>query len=101
MSTLEIKVRNKDGQKVAYECGFVPVSKYREYLEMASRHENKEKPLAEFEKLDEQLIFIASLFPGLSSDEMYQGLEMAELNDIISKVFIKLIGGEADPKGSA
>lgn len=100
MSTLEIKVRNKEGQRVAYECDFLPVYKYREYLEMSARHEDKENPMPEAEKLDEQLTFIASIFPGLSSDEMYQGLEMSELNDIIGKVFVRLIGGDPDPKES-
>lgn len=98
MSILEIKVRNENGQKVAYENSYLPVSKYREYLEMSARHEDKELALPEAIKLDEQLSFIASLFEGLTVDDMYSGLEMAELNDIIGKVFVKLIGGEGDPK---
>lgn len=98
MSILEIKVRNENGQKVAYENSYLPVSKYREYLEMSARHEDKELALPEAIKLDEQLSFIASLFESLTVDDMYSGLEMAELNDIIGKVFVKLIGGEGDPK---
>lgn len=98
MSTLEIKVRNSSGEKVVYENTFLPVSKYREYLEMSARHEDKALELSEAEKLDEQLNFIASLFPGLTTQSMYEGLEMSELNDIISKVFVKLIGGNDDPK---
>ncbi|HEL2382889.1 TPA: hypothetical protein ACGORU_001426 [Streptococcus suis] len=98
MSILEIKVRNEKGEKVVYENSYLPVSKYREYLEMAARHEDKEHPLSEAVKLDEQLSFIASLFEGLTVDAMYSGLEMAELNDIIGRVFVKLIGGEGDPK---
>ncbi|CQR24577.1 hypothetical protein BN1356_00921 [Streptococcus varani] len=99
MSILEIKVRNEQGQKVAYENSYLPVLKYREYLEMAARHEDSDLGITEAEKLDEQLTFIASLFDGLTVDAMYSGIEMAELNDIISKVFIKLIGGDNDPKG--
>lgn len=100
MSVLEIKVRNKQGQKVAYENTYLPVAKYREYLEMVARHEDKETELSEATKLDEQLAFIASLFDGLTVDDMYSGLEMSELNDILGKVFVKLIGGENDPKES-
>ncbi|HFI0634097.1 TPA: hypothetical protein ACGO2G_000560 [Streptococcus suis] len=99
MSILEIKVRNEKGEKVVYENSYLPVSKYREYLEMLARHEDKELALAEAVKLDEQLSFIASIFDGLTVDDMYQGLEMAELNEIIGKVFVKLIGGEDSPKG--
>ena len=98
MSVLEIKVRNEQGQKVAYENRYLPVAKYREYLEMAARHEDKDLGLSEAVKLDEQLTFIAGLFDGLTADAMYAGLEMGELNDIISQVFVKLIGGEPDPK---
>ncbi|HFI0238318.1 TPA: hypothetical protein ACGPBH_001087 [Streptococcus suis] len=99
MSILEIKVRNEKGEKVVYENSYLPVSKYREYLEMSARHEDKELALAEAVKLDEQLSFIASIFDGLTVEAMYQGLEMAELNEIIGKVFVKLIGGEDAPKG--
>ena len=100
MSTLEIRVRNTEGKKEVYECDYVPVSKYREYLEMAARHEDKDLNLSEAEKLDEQLTFIASLFKDLSSDQLYDGLEMSELNEIIGKVFVRLIGGDSDPKES-
>ena len=70
MSILEIKVRNEKGEKVVYENSYLPVSKYREYLEMAARHEDKELMLSEAVKLDEQLSFIASLFEGLTVDVM-------------------------------
>lgn len=96
MSTIEIKVRNEKGEKVVYENHYMPVSKYREYLEMQTKLENNDIP--EFEKLDIQLQFIASLFDGLSVEAMYDGLEMSELNEIISDVFVKLVGGESDPK---
>lgn len=100
MATLEIKVRNQKGEKVVFENDFIPVAKYREYLEMVARHEDEGLALSEAVKLDEQLVFIASLFPGLDSELMYQGLEMAELNEIIGKIFVRLIGAEDDPKGS-
>lgn len=96
MSTIEIKVRNEKGEKVVYENHYMPVSKYREYLEMQTKLENVDIP--EFEKLDIQLQFIASLFDGLTVEAMYDGLEMSELNEIISDVFVKLVGGESDPK---
>lgn len=96
MSTIEIKVRNEKGEKVVYENHYMPVSKYREYLEMQTKLENADIP--EFEKLDIQLQFIASLFDGLTVESMYDGLEMSELNEIISDVFVKLVGGESDPK---
>ncbi|MDY4510974.1 phage tail assembly chaperone G [Streptococcus hyovaginalis] len=96
MSTIEIKVRNEKGEKVVYENHYMPVSKYREYLEMQTKLENADIP--EFEKLDIQLQFIASLFDGLTVEAMYDGLEMSELNEIISDVFVKLVGGESDPK---
>lgn len=100
MATLEIKVRNQKGEKVVFENDFIPVAKYREYLEMVARHEDEGLALSEAVKLDDQLVFIASLFPGLDSELMYQGLEMAELNEIIGKIFVRLIGAEDDPKGS-
>lgn len=100
MSTIEIKVRNDKGEKVVYECDFVPVAKYRDYLAMSARHEDQELGLSEADKLDEQLIFIASLFPGLDSETMYRGLEMSELNEIIGKIFARLIGAVDDPKGN-
>lgn len=96
MSTIEIKVRNEKGEKVVYENHYMPVSKYREYLEMQAKIDDDEVP--EYEKLDLQLQFIASLFDGLTVETMYEGLEMSELNDIISDVFVKLIGGDSDPK---
>lgn len=96
MSTIEVKVRNEKGEKVVYENHYMPVSKYREYLEMQTKLENADIP--EFEKLDIQLQFIASLFDGLTVEAMYDGLEMSELNEIISDVFVKLVGGESDPK---
>lgn len=96
MSVLEIKVRNKDGEKVVYENQFMPVRKYRDYLELQVRLTDSD--LSEADKLEEQLTFITSLFPGLTVEAMYDGLEMSELNDIIARVFTKLIGGDADPK---
>lgn len=96
MSTLEIKVRNEKGQKVAYENTYMPVSKYRDYLELQAKL--SEESMSEAEKLDEQLKFISNLFDGLTVEEMYAGLEMSELNQIISDVFVKLVGGENDPK---
>lgn len=96
MSKLEIKVRNEQGQKVAYENDFLPVRKYREYLELQAEIDTQE--VSEAEKLDKQLEFIAGLFPDLTVDAMYAGLEMSELNQIISDVFVKLVGGDTDPK---
>ncbi|AXQ79424.1 hypothetical protein DDV21_010215 [Streptococcus chenjunshii] len=96
MATIEIKVRNEKGQKVAYENDYMPVSKYREYLEMEADIANK--GWSEAEKLDVQLKFIASLFEGLTVEDMYNGLEMSELNKIIGTVFVKLVGGDPDPK---
>lgn len=96
MSTIEIKVRNEKGEKVVYENNYMPVSKYREYLEMQAKLDNAEIP--EYEKLDVQLQFIASLFEGLTVEAMYEGLEMSELNEIIADVFVKLVGGDSDPK---
>lgn len=99
MSKLEIKVRNEQGQKVAYENNFLPVRKYREFLELQVELDDKE--LSEAGKLDKQLEFIASLFPDLTVEAMYDGLETAELNEIISEVFVKLVGGDTDPKQEA
>ncbi|MCQ9211818.1 MULTISPECIES: phage tail assembly chaperone G [unclassified Streptococcus] len=96
MSKLEIKVRNEQGQKVAYENTYLPVRKYREYLEL--QVELDAQDLSEAEKLDKQLNFIAELFPDLTVEAMYDGLEMSELNEIISDVFVKLVGGDTDPK---
>lgn len=96
MSTIEIKVRNKNGEKVVYENHYMPVSKYRDYLKMQAKLDSSDIP--EYEKLDIQLQFIASLFDGLTVESMYEGLEMGELNNIISDVFVKLIGGSDDPK---
>lgn len=96
MSLLEIKVRNEKGEKIVYENDYLPVRKYREFLEL--QVELDEAGLSEAEKLDRQLNFIASLFPGLTAEKMYDGLEMSELNKIISDVFVKLVGGETDPK---
>lgn len=99
MSTIEIKVRNDKGEKVVYENDYIPLSKYREYLVMSARHENTELGLSETEKFDEQVTFIASLFPGLDSEMIYNGLEMSDFNDVVAKVFTRLIGAsDDDPK---
>lgn len=100
MSTIEIKVRNKEGELVVKSCDFIPVAKYREYLQMSARHENTELNLSEAEKLDDQLVFIASLFDGLDSEQLANGVEMSELNEAIGKIFVRLIGADSDPKES-
>ncbi|HEM9634172.1 TPA: hypothetical protein U3L57_000075 [Streptococcus agalactiae] len=96
MSLLKIEVRNSNSQKVVYENSFMPVSKYRDYLEM--QKDLSGEKFSEAEKLDKQLDFIVSLFPGLKIEDLYNGLEMSELNDIIQKVFLKLVGEDIDPK---
>lgn len=101
MSTIEIKVRNKKGELVVKSTSFIPLAKYREYLKMTARHEDQELALTEIQKFDEQVIFIASLFDDLTSEDIQNGLEMSEFNDVIAKVFARLIGvSDDDPKGS-
>lgn len=98
MSTLKIHVRNENGEKVQYENNFVPVSKYLEYLDMQAELEDETKGLTEHQKMVKQIEFIASLFQGLTLEKMVNGLEMSELNNIVGEVFVKLVGGEPDPK---
>ncbi|KKF47133.1 baseplate protein [Streptococcus phage Javan629] len=94
MALIEVKVRNDRGEKVVYSNGFLPVRKYREYLELQAKKE--EGNLNESQALELELEFIASLFEGLTIDKMYDGLTMAELNELIVKVFTELVGGDVD-----
>lgn len=96
MAKLEVRVRNEKGEKVVFENDFLPVRKYREYLEMQEKIEAD--GLNESDSLEMQLNFISSLFDGLTVDKMYDGMTMRELNDLISNVFIELIGGDTEKK---
>lgn len=96
MAKLEVRVRNEKGEKVVFENDFLPVRKYREYLEMQEKIETDS--LNESDSLELQLNFISSLFEGLTVDKMYDGMTMRELNDLISNVFIELIGGDTEKK---
>lgn len=96
MAKLEVRVRNENGEKVVFENDFLPVRKYREYLEMQEKIETDS--LNESDSLELQLNFISSLFEGLTVDKMYDGMTMRELNDLISNVFIELIGGDTEKK---
>lgn len=96
MAKLEVRVRNENGEKVVFENDFLPVRKYREYLEMQEKIETD--GLNESDSLELQLNFISSLFEGLTVDKMYDGMTMKELNDLISNVFIELIGGDTEKK---
>lgn len=97
MDLLEIKVRNDRGERVAYTCDYLPMSKYRDYLQMQVELEAK-SDVTEQERLEAQTGFIAGLFPGLTAEALYEGVEMSEFNDITSRVFVRLVGASPDPK---
>lgn len=98
MSKLVIKAKNEAGKTEIYENDFLPVRKYRDYLEL--QKQLLDENTSETEGLDLQLNFIASLFEGLTVEQMLDGMTMKQLNEAISNILVVIMGGDIDPKQS-
>lgn len=94
---LELKYLNKQGERVVKTCDRVPVRKYRDYLELQVAL--ADETLTEMDRLDKQLAFMASLFDGVTADDLLDGLTTKEMADLSAEIFIVLVGVDPDSEG--
>lgn len=96
MAKLSFTVENENGEKVLFEKEKLVARYYRNWLILDA--ELAEGDFDEREKLDKQLEFICSMFPKLTVDKMYDGMDMREINNLIADVFVEMIGSDTQKK---
>lgn len=97
MSVIELKLRTKEGKTEYYSCDFIPARKYLEYLKMEEELENER--FTSIQAVEKRTEFVASIFDGVTTEDLYDGLSAVELTKALTDVTNEILGiGDADPK---
>lgn len=99
MSVIELKLRTKEGKTEYYSCDFIPARKYLEYLKM--EEELEQKRVTTVQAVEKRTKFVASIFEGITAEDLYNGLTSVELTKVLTDIVNEIMGiGDDDPKQS-